>query len=460
MRVLLIVAASCGLVLGAPAAKHPKHSKRHAAVLSGKRKSLHRKKARHIATGPRVSVKARAAATASVVGYLQRPTEAAIENSSALVPFFEQLIRYQRGEASEDSTSTLRILQYGDSHTAADEWTADIRSLLQGQFGDGGAGYSLAGRPWNSYRHADLRSNATGGWYSDGLVGRAGDGRYGLGGVSISTARAGESISLAAECERAELFYLQQPGGGDIEFEADGQTVETIRTEGETQPGYFVYKTTPGAHKFSVRTLSAAPVRLFGWVTEKNKGVTYEELGINGAQASIMLNWDDAVLGSNIARRNPALVVLAYGTNEAGGKDWTYATYRDMFTGLIAKLRRATPLASILVLGPPDRYYYYRGHWAPLEKVGAIIAAQRDASLASGCAFWDTREKMGGAGAMRQWVLSGLAQYDHVHFTGSGYGRLGSAMYRDLMNEYATFTKARDQVAVERVADEQASKNR
>ena len=37
--------------------------------------------------------------------------------------------------------------------------------------------------------------------------------------------------------------------------------------------------------------LTDAPVRLFGWVAEHARGVTYETLGINGAQASIVFNW-------------------------------------------------------------------------------------------------------------------------------------------------------------------------
>ena len=82
----------------------------------------------------------------------------------------------------------LRILHYGDSHTAADEWTGDLRSRFQEKFGDGGSGYSFAGRPWNGYRREDVRSGSTRGWHTDGLVGRTGDGIYGLGGVSMSDA--------------------------------------------------------------------------------------------------------------------------------------------------------------------------------------------------------------------------------------------------------------------------------
>src|SRR5204863_8259176 len=112
-----------------------------------------------------------------------------------------------------------------------------------------------------------------------------------------------------------------------------------------------------GPHRFEVETLQRAAVRLFGWVTEKDRGITYGTLGINGAQASIVFRWDEALLASHIARRNPALIVLAYGTNEATNPDWTAETYRDMFSALLQRMRQAAPTASSLVLGPPDRDY-------------------------------------------------------------------------------------------------------
>ncbi len=111
-----------------------------------------------------------------------------------------------------------------------------------------------------------------------------------------------------------------QPGGGAIQIYDNGSPIEQISTEGEGAPGYFHYEATPGQHKLEAETLDHAPVRLFGWVAENATGVTYETLGINGASASIMLDWNETTLRSNIERRNPALIVLAYGTNEAGRK--------------------------------------------------------------------------------------------------------------------------------------------
>jgi len=142
-------------------------------------------------------------------------------------------------------------------------------------------------------------------------------------------------------------------------------------------------------------------------------------------------------------------VILAYGTNEAGRKDLTVDAYEQMFKGLIARIREAAPAATILVIGPPDRYLHTRRGWEQMDKVDLIIEAQREASVATGCAFWDLRAKMGGKGSMQQWVTAGMAQYDHVHFTMPGYKMLGDAVFRDLMGQYEVFLKARAAVVAQ-----------
>jgi lysophospholipase L1-like esterase len=390
----------------------------------------------------RVSAAMRLAAIESVDTTLTKASEIPIENPRALVPFFEQLFRHQL----EENKEPLRILHYGDSHTAADDWTGAVRELLQSRFGDGGSGYALPGRPFRGYRRYDLKSGASKGWKSEGLLSRDADGLDGMGGVSVTTSHSGEYITLDAECRRLEVFYLQQPEGGSLELTDNGVAVATIDTSGPVEPGYYEFETTPGPHQFRLTTLDSSPVRLLGWVAEKGRGVTYETLGINGAQASLQLKWDEGLQASNIARRNPALIVLAYGTNEASASLWTRESYQQMFAALLQRLRQAAPTSSILVLGPPDRWYRVRGKWQPLSRINMIVEAQREAAIENGCAFFDLREKMGGSGAMRQWVIAGLAQRDHVHFTATGYRRLGYVLFQDLMYNYERYAKIREEV--------------
>jgi hypothetical protein len=290
-------------------------------------------KRRVIPKGPPVSSKNRAEAHDGVFQKVANGADIPVENAAALIPFFEQLYRHQKGELP----GPVRILHYGDSHTAADEWTGDLRSRFQEKFGDGGSGYSFAGRPWNGYRRLDVRTGSTRGWHTDGLVGRVGDGVYGLGGVSMTTRAPHEAVYLQADGQQFELFYWQQPGGGVIQIYDNGGLLERISTDGEAGPGYYHYETVAGPHKLEAETLDRGPVRLFGWVAENSTGVTYETLGINGAQASIVFDWNEPALRSNVERRNPALIVLAYGTNEAGRKDMTVEAYRDLYMQLIAK---------------------------------------------------------------------------------------------------------------------------
>lgn len=393
------------------------------------------------------AVKPRVLAHDAVYEHVASGAEIPVENPAALIPFFEQLYRHQEGQ----TPGPVRILHYGDSHTAADEWTGEMRARLQEKFGDGGSGYSFAGRPWNGYRREDVHSGSTSGWHTDGLVGRSGDGVYGLGGISMSVRSPKEGIYVEADASDFELFYYQQPGGGSLQLYDNGVPVERLSTDGDPSPAYYRLEDMPGPHKLELETLDHAPVRLFGWVAEKPTGVTYETLGINGAGASIILDWNEETLRSNIERRNPALIVLAYGTNEAGQKSWTLESYRDMFEKLIARLRAAAPTASILVIGPPDRDQHTKKGWQPMDQLDMIVEAQREAAMANGCPFWDMRAKMGGKGSMQEWVEAGMAQGDHVHFTGPGYHMLGDAVVRDLMSQYDLFLKARGNIVAAQV---------
>ena len=188
-------------------------------------------------------------------------------------------------------------------------------------------------------------------------------------------------------------------------------------------------------------------MRLLGLSTENASGITYEAAGINGAEASLFLRWNDALQEPLLAAVNPALVVLAYGTNEASDRNWTEESYAAMFTRIVERIRRAAPSASILVVGPPDRALRVgRRSWAPFAGVDRIVAAQRAVCRQMHCAYWDQRSRMGGFGSMREWVAVSWAQPDHTHFTGEGYNELASALFSDILQQYdasaATFTRA------------------
>ena len=427
-------------------------SKKKPVKKSKKKAKGHTARVHHYAP-PRVSVKVRAASLQKVALQLDERPDPVIERPGTLVPFFERLYRLSTGDGP-----AVHIVHFGDSHTASDDWTGVLRDLFQSRFGNGGAGFSFAGVPFKGYRRYDVRGGESKYWEAAGLRTGEGDGLFGLGGVSIATERAGQTIYLDADCASVELDYLQQPGGGRIALSDNGETVKESSTEGPFAPGFLEYSTTPGRHHLEVRTVEPAPVRLFGWVTENPKGITYESLGINGAEAALIERWDETQHSLYLKRRDPALIVLAYGTNEAGDAKWSEAGYLEAFSAILQRLRRAAPAASILVVGPPDRFTRVKGRWRPFDGVDRIVAAQQEACRANRCAYWNTRARMGAEGSMSYWVLAGLAQGDYAHFTSAGYQRLAHVLFQDIMRLYESYLKVRPELASQ-ATDDQSSED-
>lgn len=437
MVLVCLLAGAVERVLVAAPSKAPATARK-TAKKNTKKRAVSSRRRRRVPPAPRVTAAQKAASAEAVQTHVESALDFGFQNPAALIPFFEVLYRHKQG-----AQGPVRILHFGDSHTASEEWPGVLRARFQSEFGCGGPGFVQAGKPYAGFRRFETKAEMSRGWSPSGLLAREGDGLYGLSGVSVSTSASGETISLEAGGERLQVFYYKQPGGGSIALSIDGAEADTIQTAGEPGAGYYEKHVAPGMHSFQLRSGGEGEVRVFGWVVENGNGVTWETLGINGAQADLLLGWNEELLRSHITQRDPALIVLAYGTNEARRTDWSYDSYRSMFKQVLARLRAAAPTASLLVVGPPDQSQKRNGRWTPHEGVDRILQAQRDAALEAGAAFWNTRSGMGGKGSMKQWVYAGLAQGDFVHLTTPGYKLLGESLYGLMMETYSVFATFR-----------------
>ena len=355
-----------------------------------------------------------------------------VENPAALESFYSALDQALNGGPP------VHILQFGDSHTASDDWVNTMRTAFQARFGEGGPGFVHAGRPFRGYRRFDAAGTQSLGWKTEGVMALRGDQHQGLSGLSITAQTSGQTVSLKATGELLEIFYQQQPGGGDFAIEIDGEAAATIETEGETAPGIYSRAMQAGPHQVVLRTTQRAPVRLFGYTLDNTRGVTFEMLGINGAQANVITGWNGPEWSTFATRRNPSLVILAYGTNEANSHLWTAEQYRADLTAVIARVRATAPDASILLVGPPDC-----GNLKPLVHLDDVVAIQRELSTKQNLAFWDWQLHMGGSRIVRRWVTAGLSQGDYIHLTAEGYRRIGEMLAGQLLNGFSTHEQTR-----------------
>ncbi len=371
----------------------------------------------------------------------------ALERPAALRRFFESLARLESGQAQDD----VRITQFGDSHTAADIQTGAVRRAMQARFGDGGRGFVAVGKPWKRWYQDGVRVGMTEWAPEKGKVERGkltGDGMYGLSGISLSTrqrnARAWSDVTT--KTARAELAYLEQPGGGAFDVVVDGVRVVRVSTRGErTGSAFRTFDIAESsAHQLEVRAAGDGDVRVFGMSLDRAQhGVVVDALGINGARITTLLSWNEGHWAEQLRHRSPALVVLAYGTNESTDTELSQHTYERQLVDALGRVARSAPTAACLLLGPPDRAIETKDGWISASKVAEIIAAQRRVAEAAGCAFYDQLAAMGGEGSIATWAQEDppRAQKDRVHLTREGYAQLGSSFASDLMRAYTAWRR-------------------
>jgi len=425
----------------------------------------------------------------------------------ALDPLFQALAAAERGEAG----GRVDVVVFGDSHTAGDYLTGRLRTALQARFGDAGRGFVLPGKPPIKHYHArQLRYGSDGRWQA-ALGGRRGDEEpFGLGGVRAESKdrRAEAWVETCTDCPssgrvgRFDVYLLRRPDAGRLAYRIDGGDwrEQSLRPAEGAAPGPDVLSIAvpDGPHRLTLRPGGGGAIELFGVALERDHpGVVVDSLGVVGRKLAHLHGWDWSVIGSQLVRRAPRLVVLQYGTNEVNEVDLDLGLLGQRYDELIARIHALVPDAALLILGPPDMALrppawcptlaspppplraLRRGRGASLgeapqpaqdeREVGepevprvtgdvgveapagppdclwttppvlpAIVETQRRAAARAGVAFFDSLAALGGRDLIDYYVHREppLAYPDRVHFTQLGYERWADLLLAELLAGY------------------------
>jgi lysophospholipase L1-like esterase len=340
----------------------------------------------------------------------------------------------------------VRAVHFGDSPTTADLITADVRGMLQKQFGDAGAGYVLIARPWAWYAHRGMGMSSSN-WAID-VAGRPEfkDGLFGLGGGRFRGS-AGSTASwtlTAGQARSVEVAFMAQPEGGSFVFEADGEEVGSASTVAEeAQPGYVTFALPAHTSKMTLR-VTEGHVKLFGVEFRRDRpGILYSSLGVNGASVTLLSRaFNRAHLTAQLRHYRPALVVLAYGTNESGFPNFVDSTWVGEMETVVKRVQSALPEASILLMSPMDRGELKKdGSIGTVDALPRLVEKEQKLAEEMGVAFFNTFQAMGGQGTMARWYASQprLVGADYIHPLPAGAKIVGELLYEELRKGFGTF---------------------
>jgi lysophospholipase L1-like esterase len=382
------------------------------------------------------------------------------------------------GSVPHRAAQAVRILQLGDSHTAADYFTGELRRRLQARFGVGGSGYLAAGKPHLGIRTGIFKITTSDGWTYQALQKSDQTSQFWLSGFNAVSATPGNSITYSSDSPVAfdsiEIEAVRQPHGGTIEVRLDGALESTFDLSADgTEP--IVFRLRPKKQpvgkfrQLEIKTTGDGPVVLSSVAIDNSRsGVTLSAVGFPGATISILNKFAPDLFADDLRRIDPQIVILAFGTNEASNDKLSPDAYGSTYEGVINKIKAALPAASVVILEPPDGEE--RGSscknepveascrapvsdqsadaagqaktssepdcdWHQLPKLTEVRNAQRDIAARRSIAAWNWASIMPDQCGAHRWVTATppLMTPDHIHFTHDGYAKSADAFLPTLI---------------------------
>jgi lysophospholipase L1-like esterase len=370
-------------------------------------------------------------------------------------------------KAQTAAPKAVTILQIGDSHTAADFMTGELRRLLQARYGDGGAGYMSAGRPHMGVRSSAFRINVSQGWSYEALQQSVDVAKFWLSGFNAIAKEEGESISFRSETpfnfDRIEIQALRQPRGGTIEIRLDGVFQSEVSLAGEAREPVVIQllperSATDRVREITITTKGEGVVNLSSVaVHNRQSGISYNSVGFPGATVDIVNKFDEVILENELKRLNPQIVVLAFGTNEGFNDTLELDRYRQSYERAIGKIRRALPNAAIVMMAPPDAARGPKkqdsdkndkspppkaaredgdcGEWKTPANLNRVRDLQEQIAKRHRLVYWNWASIMPAECGADRWanLSPPLVAKDRVHFTMEGYRQTAAQFLKVLL---------------------------
>nr|WP_240359267.1 GDSL-type esterase/lipase family protein [Pyxidicoccus trucidator] len=347
---------------------------------------------------------------------------------TALAPFFDSLDSLAVGRASSPTV----IEAFGNSLIAGDRIVDVIREDLDTAFGSAGRGLLLVDR-MAPYGGRGRASQSASGWQPRTLGElRAPPLSFGITGVYhvATTAKARGRFRLDGE-SRGTLWWLDVPQAGALTVSSGGQVLARTEPAGDGAPRATRFELPKDATSVDVIAEGKGAVVQGVVLQHARPGIVLDMLGVPSADAGLYARVDDAALRTQLAEREPRLMLFFLGGNESKRIEWKRMDLEKLRTDLQALLRRAraaAPASACMVVGPMDAVSGKPGQSPTLKQrpfLEAVVAAEREVATAEGCAFFDTFTAMGGRGSLARFYKAGFMHDDLVHPRGQGLDLLG-----------------------------------
>jgi lysophospholipase L1-like esterase len=344
----------------------------------------------------------------------------------------------------------VRIAHFGDSGVEGDAITADVRKVMQKEFGGKGVGYLSITSQDITFRITTKQSFSDNWKTVSVLTANPQNLPLGLSGfVSIPQGSSWVNYettgwdSQLKYFNTAKLFYsnaknssIKYSFNNGSDQNAPLKTGDDIKELTLSAPG-------GSASSIKISATMADQAYFYGVSLESGNGVYVDNFPWRGNTGLGFLNIQQSSLQQFNKLENYKLIILEFGANEVsfGSQDNTW--FENQMIKEINNLKKAFPQTSILLIGMGDKGIKKGTKFVTDPGVPQMLKLQQDIAAKTGIAFWSLFDAMGGPNTMDTWVKANppLAYMDYSHPTWEGAARIGQMIANAILDAFHNYKK-------------------
>jgi lysophospholipase L1-like esterase len=333
-----------------------------------------------------------------------------IENAGHLKSFFQA--------TKSASGKKVRIAHYGDSGIEGDNITADIRQKLQSKLGGNGVGI-VGVNPLDVQFRTTTKIQFSSDWKTASVL-NANPEKLPLGvngyvyqpsansWVSYETTGRYNVKNFSA----VRILYASEKNV-TVKYSFDNGGETSVELKASKQPVDYLITAKNKVRSVKITVVNPSKTYFYGVSLEDGNGVFVDNFPLRGNSGAALRDLDVATLKSLNKVLDYKLIILNFGLNIAGEKD--YGWYESSMERVISQLKDAFPGSAVLVVSVHDKDVKKGTQFVTEPGVPKLVEAQRHIAQKAGVAFLNLYEAMGGANSMNDWVNQGLAEKDYTH---------------------------------------------
>lgn len=348
-----------------------------------------------------------------------------------------------RNAFSRSRERCVRVAFVGDSYIEGDIFTQDVRSQLQDSYGGSGVGYVNMYSEFPGFRRSVRQSGS--GWNVH-VAGRKGfKRRYAWLSEQYSVAKAGEvatasysgvkKVAHASAWSRSTVAFWA-PSGGTVRLRSNGGPWET-HTVDASESIRTLSVDSATVRSFEVSVPSGSDITALGVWLDSYCGIAVDCMSSRGFSGVTLRDISPEVCrGLTDAGLGYDFIVLEFGINAMSAGQTDYTSYGKLMTKVVEHIRMCYPQAVVMLMGIGDRGQKRGADVRSMSSAAYMVDAQRQVARSTGILFWDTREAMGGDGAIVLWAGASppRANKDYIHLNHHGGAVLASEFVKSLRN--------------------------